>query len=271
MLEALGRETNPEKLTADDIAILYARAPWISNHERSMVLTRLRAFLGWLGNRVMYTMPGLDLRPPQPRRAVYSLREMKAIRDAATHPYERFAVHLEQDYGCRRITVYRARVEDFDALNGTVILRIKGRGGDRTMEAPMHPATIPILGMAIQERDKVIASCREKGYSGPIPPEVMLVKWNGEPKPISLTGIDNMLIRICKRAGVKPRGHHANRRGAATVVYSSTSDLVATQLFLGHADPKTTEMYIGTGLEHQKKAQSALMRALASESSIPSN
>ena len=50
-------------------------------------------------------------------------------------------------------------------------------------------------------------------------------------------------------------GHHANRGGAATTVYQETQDLVATQEFPGHADPKTAEMYIGTGLGMQKKAQ----------------
>jgi len=38
--------------------------------------------------------------------------------------------------------------------------------------------------------------------------------------------------------------------------------LVVTQCFLGQADPKTTEMYIGTGLDKQQAAQVPLSQVL---------
>jgi len=91
----------------------------------------------------------------------------------------------------------------------------------------------------------------------------------GRPKAITETGLDYMLVRLCRRAGVRPRGHHANRRGVARLIYDETKDLVATQSFLGHADPKTTEIYIGMDLGRQKKAQDVLRRRLSN--SIPSN
>jgi len=74
------------------------------------------------------------------------------------------------------------------------------------------------------------------------------------------SGLDEVLIRLCERAGVKPRGHHANRRGVSRIIYNETKDLVATQAFLGHADPRTTEIYIGMNLEHQEIAQAALQK-----------
>jgi integrase len=206
----------------------------------------------------------LDLKPPTPHRQQYSIAELKALREAARGPYEQWAIHLEQDYGVRRITVIRARLEDFDKANGVVILRVKGRGGTKTMETPLNPETVRYLDAAERQREEVIASCRDKGYTGPIPPEVMLVKWDGVPKPVCGTSLDNLLMRVCARAGVKYRGHHANRRGVAAAIYAETKDLVATQEFLGHADPKTTEMYIGTGLERQRKAQNALAKVFAS-------
>jgi len=161
------------------------------------------------------------------------------------------------------VTVQRSRAEDFDRTNRVAILRVKGKGGIKTMEAPLHPDTIGILEDVVRRRDAVVARCRAKGYRGPIPPNLLLIPWRRRPKPISGTALDNILIRLCKRAGVEPRGHHANRRGVAKLVYDRTKDLVVTQCFLGHADPKTTEMYIGTGLDKQQAAQIALSQVLA--------
>ena len=68
---------------------------------------------------------------------------------------------------------------------------------------------------------------------------------------------------LCKRAGVKPKGHHANRRGVAIAIYKETKDLVATQKFMGHSDPKTTLLYLGADLGYQQEAQDALIRVLS--------
>jgi integrase len=264
-LERLNIEPRPRELTEKDISALHTITKWVSFHERHMVMTRLRPFLTWCGNRVMNNLAGkLDLRPPTPHRQQYKAGEIKALIEAATEPYERWLIHIETDYGARKITVMRAKVEDFDLINGVAMLRVKGRGGTKTMEAPLHPDTSRYLDAALQKREAVIARCRARGYKGPIPPEILLKAWKRRPKPLTSTALDNLLIRICRKAGVKPRGHHANRRGVAKLVYDLTKDLIATQAFLGHADPKTTEAYIGTGLDKQKIAQDAVTKALAS-------
>ncbi|MBM4249019.1 MAG: hypothetical protein FJ149_06225 [Euryarchaeota archaeon] len=264
-LAGLGIATRPRALSDRDILALYTLAPWVSLHERHMVLTRLRPFLDWCGNRVMKDLAGkLDLRPPTPHRNQYSAAELEAIRRAAKHPYERWLIHLETDYGARKVTVQRSRPEDFDRTNGVAILRVKGRGGTKTMESPLHPDTPGILDAVIQRREKVIARCRARGFQGPVPPNLLLVPWRRRPKAMTGTSLDNILIRLCKRAGVVPRGHHANRRGVAKLVYQKTKDLVVTQCFLGHADPKTTEIYIGTGLDKQHAAQAVLSKVLGS-------
>jgi integrase len=255
----------PRELTDKDILALYTLASWVSLHERHMVLTRLRPFLDWCGNNAFRALRSkLDLQPPTPRRQQYTATEIEAIRESAAHPYEKWLIHLETDYGARKVTVQRSRAEDFDMPNGVALLRVKGRGGTKTMEAPLHPDTPGILDAVVKRREAVIARCRAKGYRGLEPPNLLLIPWRRRPKPISGTALDNILIRLCERAGVKPRGHHANRRGVAKLVYDKTKDLVVTQCFLGHADPKTTEMYIGTGLDKQQTAQAALSQVLTS-------
>jgi integrase len=258
----LGIDPKPKILTEAAITKLFCDAPWVSLHERSTAMTRLQPFLRSRGNCVMDNM-NLDLRPPTPTRRQYTIKEMRAMRKAAETPYERFDIHLEQDYAARRITVLRSRVEDFDRVNETVILRVKGRGGNKTMEAPLNPDTLAILDAALMQREEVIAECRARGYKGPIPPEILLTSLHWQPRVIGASTLDNLLIRVCERAGVKARGHHANRRGAAKTVYDKTKDLVATQEFCGHADTKTTLIYIGAGLDRQRTAQAALAKVFA--------
>ena len=264
-MDGLGLSTNPKAIKSNDIAILYARAPWVSEHEKWMILVRLRPFLAWCGNRIMYELKSLKIEQPEGKRNKYTVNDLKALQlavELAGDPYEQWLLHLERDYGCRRISVHRALVKDFDIRNEVAILRVKGRGGTKTMQAQLHQDTPRYLNQVLQRRDEVLAQCKELGYRGEIPPQILLTQYRNAPHPMSKSNLDNMLIHICKRAGVESRGHHATRRGVATAIYNETKDLVATQAFLGHADPKTTELYIGTGLDKQKTAQDALTKVL---------
>jgi integrase len=70
-------------------------------------------------------------------------------------------------------------------------------------------------------------------------------KKKGKRYPITATYLDTQFRRICGRAGVKGFGFHSLRRSAATEFYDANDkDLLLTQRFLGHADPKTTARYI---------------------------
>jgi integrase len=275
-LITLGLPTKPRELTAEHIKALYNKGPWVSLHERWMILTRLRPFLRFCKNAVMDDRElkrGLDLSFPTPQtKSRYTEAEIQALLSTPEHPYAKWLIHLEAEYGARRVTVKRSRTEDFDRnhiLNGSVILRVKGRGGNKTMEANLHPDTERILNEVLRERQDVIERCRRKGWTGEEPHELLLHKYKKEPHPVTDSGLDNILTRLCEDAGVEPRGHHAIRRGVARIAYNETNDLVATQSFLGHADPKTTEDYIGLDLSKQEKAQKAIRNRL--KTSIPSN
>jgi integrase len=55
-----------------------------------------------------------------------------------------------------------------------------------------------------------------------------------------------LVKKIFNQAGIDNQSPHALRKTGGTIFYEESDyDLVATQLFLGHADPSTTRKYIG--------------------------
>lgn len=58
-------------------------------------------------------------------------------------------------------------------------------------------------------------------------------------------GLYNLIEDIFSKAGVEQSPHCLRKTGATIYYIESDCDLIATQQFLGHADPSTTRRYIG--------------------------
>ena len=223
-----------------------------------MTLSRFRIFLKWAG----FDWPKnlINLEPPPPNRPRYNLDELKRKKAHMVHPYECFMDHIEVDYSQRMCSVIRAQVGDFHG--DMVILRVKGRAGKKIMMAPKHEDTDAIVAEVMKEREEVLERCQSKGWTGTPPPNILLHKWKGTPKSYTESGLEEMLKRVCVRAGVPYKAHHANRRGSGRAIYDKTKDPVMVQSALGHKDLKTTLLYFGVDADRQKEAQKALKSAL---------
>ena len=257
-LEMLNLPTNPELFEKKYIRTLYDKGTWASEHDRHMTLTRFRVFLTWTG----FNWPKnyINLEPPPPYRPRYNLDELKRKKRHVVHPYERFMDHIEVDYCQRMCTVIRAQISDFKGE--TVLLRVKGKGGRQTMTAPKHEDTDAIIAEVMKEREDVLERCRRKGWNGTPPPNLLIHKWKGAPKTYTESGLEEMLKRVCARAGVPYKAHHANRRGSGRAIYDATKDPIMVQSVLGHKDLQTTLIYIGVDAVRQKEGQKALKKAL---------
>jgi len=62
-------------------------------------------------------------------------------------------------------------------------------------------------------------------------------------------GLFDLVERIFERAGIDQSPHSLRKTGATLYYIESGYDLIATQQFLGHADPSTTRRYIGLTTE----------------------
>jgi hypothetical protein len=58
-------------------------------------------------------------------------------------------------------------------------------------------------------------------------------------------GLFDLVKRMFEKAGIDQSPHALRKTGATIYYIESNYDLIATQLFLGHADPSTTRRYIG--------------------------
>jgi integrase/recombinase XerD len=58
-------------------------------------------------------------------------------------------------------------------------------------------------------------------------------------------GLYNLIENIFSKAGIDQSPHALRKTGATIYYIESNYDLIATQQFLGHADPSTTRRYIG--------------------------
>lgn len=79
--------------------------------------------------------------------------------------------------------------------------------------------------------------------------------------PLSTTGLRQMLIRRCRRAGVRFLNPHLFRHGFAMNYLNNDAELKAVSTLLGHTTVKTTERYYAKWLEgplrqmHQRVAE----------------
>lgn len=70
-----------------------------------------------------------------------------------------------------------------------------------------------------------------------------------------MTAIDNMVIRVAKRAGISRKiTNHTHRRTCSRLLYKAGVDITEIADILGHSDIRTTLRYLGIRLDDQKKA-----------------
>jgi len=148
--------------------------------------------------------------------------------------------------------------EDDDGLQLFILFREKG-GRERLV--PAHPDTMWILraylghvdidaiDRALPDGDRVLfVSVGNRCVPGH--------EYYGEARRISPRSIDDMIKRYGEQAGIPKRELHAHalRHLFGTELAESDVDLLTRQALLGHADPKTTEIYTHLAMRKLAKA-----------------
>jgi len=83
------------------------------------------------------------------------------------------------------------------------------------------------------------------------------------------THLFRIVSRTMKQAGIRASVHALRKTGATIYYMESDYDLIATQQFLGHADPSTTRKYIGLDtaklVAYSENLSDYLRRAISGE------
>ena len=160
-----------------------------------------------------------------------------------------FAMYeLAVNAGLRTIELSRANVKDIQVKDGRATLLVWGKG--RT-EPDQKIALAPEVYAAITNYLKLRAD-KPTGNA----PLFVSTGNRSKGQRIASTTISRMLKAAMVDAGYNSERltAHSLRHSAGTAMQSITGDLLETQKYMRHADPKTTEIYIHAGEGEEIKA-----------------
>lgn len=155
--------------------------------------------------------------------------------------------------GLRTVEISRANVKDMETKGGQTWLYIWGKGHT---EPDQKKPLAPEVAEAIREYLQARSDCP----TGKSPLFVSTGNRSGG-KRIAPTTISTMLKRAMQAAGYDSERitAHSLRHTAGTAVQEITGDLYATQRYMRHSNPATTEIYLHTDTE---KAESGIVQQL---------
>jgi len=146
--------------------------------------------------------------------------------------------------GLRTIEIHRADVKDFECKGQQAYIYLWGKGHS---EADQKKAIAPEVAAAI--RDYLNARTDKPTANSPL---FVSTGNRSRGKRIATTTISTMLKEAMQAAGYdSPRltAHSLRHTAGTAAMETNGGDLYATQQYMRHSDPKTTEIYLHTETE----------------------
>lgn len=153
---------------------------------------------------------------------------------------------LAVNAGLRTVELSRANIKDLEVKGGNAVLYVYGKGHT---EADTKKPLAPEVYAAIRD----YLDSRSDRPTGSSPLFVSTGNRSGG-KRIAETTISKMLKRAMQQAGYDSERltAHSLRHTAGTAVMEMTGNLYATQKYMRHASPATTEIYLHNDTERQE-------------------
>ena len=160
---------------------------------------------------------------------------------------------LAVNAGLRTVEINRANIKDLQTKNGRTVLYIWGKGHT---EPDQRKPLAPEVAAAIQD----YINSRTDTPTGTSPLFVSTGN-RSKGKRIATTTISTMLKRAMQAAGFNSERltAHSLRHTAGTAVQEITGDIYATQKYMRHSNPATTEIYLHNDTE---KAEAGIAEQL---------
>lgn len=153
---------------------------------------------------------------------------------------------LAVNAGLRTVEISRANIKDLETRNGQAWLYIWGKGHT---EPDQKKPLAPEVSAAVQD----YLQSRTDGPTGASPLFVSTGNRSGG-KRIAPTTISTLLKKALQEAGFDSERltAHSLRHTTGTAVQELTGDLYATQQYMRHSNPATTEIYLHNDTERQE-------------------
>lgn len=247
-----------------------------------LVRTTYREFFGWAEEwELIVRSPArrLPRNAHQPVRVydVFSVAEQARLVMAAGElplPWvQRLRVRALVDLGIRAKEARFLRVGDVDAGDRVVIVRAEGAKGGKERIVPFgddfHRAFMgfvnrPIPAVRMRDQNGVFREPRRPtvddylffpyGYLR----ATGAVTWTDPSRPLADRSLRNWWDTLIAAAGVRYRSLHMNRHTLATNLSDAGEGIETIGEWLGHADPKTTKVYVHNSRSRLQRGRSAL-------------
>jgi site-specific recombinase XerD len=243
-------------------------------------------FFRWsvrFGLRPTNPMERLPELRPEPRR-VYDIftpgeraKLVRAQADSLLPERDRLGALLFQELGVRKEEARLLRVESFDLVLRVVVVLGKG-DKERTVPfeeivwtALMEFFHTPIPHVRVRDGRGWAYEDREpragdyiffpSGSTGAYRDRAPALLWTDPTVPMSKTAMHGWWQRSIERAGVRYRSLHMNRHTVGTELVEAEVDAFTVRDWLGHADTRTTEVYVHNARRRLRKAADRLSAA----------
>jgi integrase/recombinase XerD len=183
---------------------------------------------------------------PYPKRpkhlpTVLSQAEIERMLNAARSLKHRALLMALYGSGLRVSEACRLTIEDIDSSR--MVLHVRQAKGNKDRDVMLSPVLLETL----------------RQYWKRSRPRCWLFPGNGPDKPMTTKSVFLMVRSIAARAKItKTVSPHTLRHSFATHLLESGTDLRTIQLLLGHADVRTTIIYLQVSQQHIRKITSPL-------------
>jgi len=206
------------------------------NHQISI----LRSFFAWLSiEDYIPKDPSLNLKErkvPGRIREPLTLYEMELLRQACPKVRDSLLVEFAYSTGCRVQEISDVNIKDLDFND--MSLHVIGKG-DKEREVCFNTRTKFLLEKYLSERTDDNPS--------------LFVTYDYPHNRLGIRAIERRITEIAKSANfTKSISPHVFRHTIATHLLSAGMPLHMVQIFLGHNDPKTTQIYAITSISNMK-------------------
>lgn len=200
----------------------------VSNRTLNGIRRCYSSFFGWLASEGLISRnPCAALKQIKFRKEVkkpYSAVELEQIRRACTNERDLALVDFLYSTGCRVSEVVRLNVSDIDFEKRRCV--VIGKGDKERLVYLTEVATMNLRAYIRHRKDAGLA----------------LFTGRGTPR-IQKTGIESIIRKLGRAAGVTNAHPHRFRRTLATNLLDRGMPIQDVAAILGHADLKTTQIY----------------------------
>lgn len=237
------------EITADDIRYNIALHQMRDHWKKSTAdnwLRYLKSFFKYLHNEGLIsrnpTAKIESIKQTKIRKEAFTDLEIATMRNSLKSERERALFEFLLSTWCRVSEVTEVKISDIKGEQ----LTVHGKG-DKYRKVYLNATARVAIGRYLAERDDNN-------------PYLFISESNSQitkkGKPLSSSGIENVIREIGKRNGIKAHPHKFRRTGA-TMALRHGMDLITVSRILGHEDVGTTQVYldiddIDTAQQHHK-------------------